>query len=335
MTRLARKIHRDQIGGEVRFDPAQHRLEQGIRGRAARRIRTHVRQMRPVIVAAPRWSNPAGFLEDLALDLAVGLPGIGSRVVDLRPLKGRRASEAWQFTLHVLGQLGRQEWTRQIPSMPVDRGAFRFALMELLEEAHRAADHDVALLAHGAEHMPVEIIEDLNEAWVTYWATHPQGARCTLLLAMASGAGDVRIGPSTTIDLVDLGQMEAAYIIGGGVEGLDQTQLSAVARFTGGIPGLVTAAGKRVRSGSELPEEPALLLHSLGPLADDIRGAVDIVQMDNVLADRLDSLLDGDPAPMVQSVDAPLQMAGLIRPIRAHGTPHVVIRAPAIAALLT
>ena len=44
----------------------------------------------------------------------------------------------------------------------------------------------------------------------------------------------------------------------------------------------MTAAGKRVRSGSELPEEPAHLLHSLGPLVDDIRGAVDIVQMDAV-----------------------------------------------------
>jgi hypothetical protein len=333
MIRLERMMRRDRLGDEVRFDPAQHEIEQGCRGRAARSIRTQVRQMRPVVVRAPRWSHPAGFLEQLALDLAVGLPGIGCRTVDLRPLKGRKASEAWQFTLHAFSQLGRQEWSRQAPTMVVDRGGFRFALCELLEKAHQAAEHDVALLAHGAEHVPVQIIEDLNEAWLTYRAAHPEGVRCTLLLTLSAGAGDIQVADSSTIDLVDLGASEAVARIGYG-RGASADQLEDVARFTGGIPGLVDAVGMRVRSGDPLPGDPDVLLQSLGPLVDEIRGALDIVQMDSVMADRLDSLVAGEVLPQESRIDGPLKMAGLIRTVRAHGTPQVALRAPAIASLM-
>ena len=116
---------------------------------------------------------------------------------------------------------------------------------------------------------------------------------------------------------------------------MSAAQAREVARFTGGIPGLVAAASERARGGKSLPTEHDLLLHSLGPLVDEIRGAVDIVQMDTALADRLDSLLEGEPSLMDPDVDRPLQLAGLIRPVRAHGQPHVTLRAPAIAALLT
>jgi hypothetical protein len=332
MFRLQRKMCRDRLGDQVRFDPDQHQLEQGLRGRAARRIRTHVRKMCPVLVRAPRWSHPAGFLEQLALDLAVGLPGVGCRTVDLRPLKGRKASEAWQFTLHAFSQLGRRDWSRETPTMVVDRGGFRYALHALLEEAHRSAHHDVALLGHGAEHLPVEVIEDLSEAWMSYRAAHPEGARCTLLLTFSAGVGDVQVGNSATIELVDLGEGEATEIIGAGQISADRAR--EVARFTGGIPGLVDAASARVRGGQVLPTEQDHLLHSLGPVVDEIRGAVDIVQMDTAVADRLDSLLGGAPALLNPMVDRPLQLAGLIRPVRAHGKPHVTLRAPAIATLL-
>jgi len=334
MNRMQRMMHRDRLGDEVRFDPAQHQLELGVRGRAARRIRTHVRQMSPVVVRAPRWSHPAAFLEELALDLAVGLPGVGCRTVDLRPLKGRKPNEAWQFTLHAFSQIGRQEWSKKAPTMVVDRGGFRYALQALLEEAHRSARHDVALLAHGAEHLPVEIIEDLNDAWLAYRAAHPEGVRCTVLLTISSGAGDIVIGDSTTIDLVDLGVSESVARIGL-VDGLSGADVANVARFTGGIPGLVDAVGAQARLKGSLPEDDDSLLYSLGPLVDEIRGAVDIVQMDGAMAERLDMLMDGRAQPLQVDTDTGLRMAGLIRPVRAHGQPHVTLRAPAIAALLS
>jgi hypothetical protein len=333
MIRLDRMMRRDCLGDEVRFDPAQHLLEHGLRGRAARSIRTHLRQMRPVVVRAPRWSSPARFLEQLALDLAVGFPGVGCRTVDLRPMKGRKASEAWQFTLHAFSQLGRQEWSRETPTMVVDRGGFRFALERLLQRAHAHAQRDIALLAHGAEHLPVEIIEDLGAAWEGYRASHPEAPRCTLLLTVSAGAGTIRLGGADIIDLVDLGESESVARIGT-ASGLSATQIRDVARFTGGIPGLVDAAGERLRADGRLPHDADVLLHSLGPLVDEIRGAVDIIQMDGAAADRLDQLGDGGAHLSDPGLDGPLKMAGLIRPVRTRGEPHVAIRAPAIAALL-
>jgi hypothetical protein len=326
-------MRRDGLGDEVRFDPAQHMLELGLRGRAARSIRTHVRQMRPVIVRAPRWSDPAAFLEELALDLAVGLPGVGCRTVNLRPLKGRKHSEAWQPTLHAFSQLGRQAWSRQPPPMVVDRGGFRFAIQSLLEEAHSGAAHELALLAEGAEHLPLEIIEDISAAWQAYRGAHPEGARCTMLMTVGAGAGKVELAGGSTIELVDLGQREVVEQLGQ-LPGLSSAQVDAVARFTGGIPRLVSAVGATAAASGGLSGDRDMLLHSLGPLVDEMRGAVDIVQMDGAVADRLDSLIGGAQLPVAPAVDRPLRMAGLIRTVRSHGEPRVALRAPAIATLL-
>ena len=134
MPRVNRLIQRAQA---TTFDGTQHYVEDALRGRAARRIRLHVRRMEPVAVCTPRWSEPAAFLEDLALDLAVGDPAVGCRTVNLRPLSGRRASESWQFTLHVFAQLGRREWRHRPPAMVADRGGFRCAL-RADEEAHES-----------------------------------------------------------------------------------------------------------------------------------------------------------------------------------------------------
>src|SRR4051812_11808227 len=81
------------------FDPDQVRMEEATRGRLARRLRGHLRRLEPVAMLTPRWSAPQGFLEDLALDLAVGEPEIGCRTVSFRPLMGRSAPEAWNFLL--------------------------------------------------------------------------------------------------------------------------------------------------------------------------------------------------------------------------------------------
>jgi hypothetical protein len=218
--------------------------------------------------------------------------------------------------------------------MVVDRGGFRFAIQALLEDAHRTAAHDVALLATGAQHAPVEVIEDLNAAWLAYRAAHPEGSRCTLLLTVPSGTGPLGFGAASTVELVDLAESEVAGEIGAESGALSPWQIEDVARFTGGIPGLVQAIGAQIRSGGGLPTDRELLLHSVGGLADEMRGAVDIVTMNNRLAERLDGLLDGRPAPLEPGIDRQLEMAGLIRSVRAHGMDQVALRAPAIATLV-
>ncbi len=334
MARVSRMIERSKMADSSRFDVSQHFVEDALRGRASRSIRTHVRRMEPVLVRTPRWSAPACFLEDLALDLAVGEPGIGCRTVNLQPLKGRKATESWQFTLHVFAQLGRREWRHRPPRMVADRGGFRFALSELIEEAHRSAPHPVALLAHGAEHAPVEIIEDLAAVWDLYCERHPTVRRCTVLLAGTAGDNWWPLNDAPRVDLVDYGTAEAAAaIVGQGAE-LPFSSLRKIAHFSGGVPGIVSAVGEQVRQQSSLPDEEDALFESLGPLADEIRGAVDIVHMDSALADRLYDLVSGESMPIAPEVDDALTLAGLVRPVRAHGDGHVELRAPAIATLL-
>ena len=45
-------------------------------------------------------------------------------------------------------------------------------------------------------------------------------------------------------------------------------------------------------------------------------------------------LVSGESMPIAPEVDDALTLAGLVRPVRAHGGGHVELRAPAIATLL-
>lgn len=334
MARIARKIQQQLMSDASRFDRAQHFVEDAMRSRSARGIRLHVRRMEPLVVRTPRWSSPATFLEDLALDLAVGEPGMGCRTVNLRPLKGRKASESWQYTLHVFGQLGRREWRHRTPQMVVDRGGFRFALSTLIEEVHRTCVHPVALLAHGAEFAPVEVIEDIASVWRDYLECYPSGRRCTVLLAGTAGNDWWPLVGAPRVDLVDYGEAEAAAVIVGQAGKIPFSSLRKAAHFSGGVPGLVEAMGERIRDNSTVPSRDDELLASLGSVVDEIRGAVDIVHMDSALADRLYDLVPGEPLKREPEVDEALAMAGLIRPVKCHGEDKVKLRAPAIATLL-
>lgn len=335
MARVARRMQMASLlKSERRFDPEQRYLETALRGRTARKARAHLRRMEPVLLLTPRWSATRQFLEDLALDLAVGEPAIGCRTVDFRPLKGRTLGEAWQFSLHVFGQLGQRGWRHRQPTMVADRRGFRWSMEQLLEAAHRAAPHRVALLAHGAEHLPVELIEDLTSCWTDYCERHPEGRRCTLLMAGSVNAPWLEFSDASRLELADYGETEAAAAIVGRAGPLPIRIIEGAARFTGGIPSLVEAVGRQARERRVLPVEEDILLASMGPITDEIQGAVDIVTAHGELADRLHMLRTGEPSEEVEEVDHPLRMAGLVRRVRAHGANHVALRAPAIKLLI-
>lgn len=338
MSRLARRIQMTEHLGarRVREDAvsSQHRLDTALRSKAARKVRAHLRRMEPVVLFAPRWSAAGRFLEELSLDLAVGEPAIGCRTLDLRPLKDRPSQSCWQFLLHALQRLGRRGWSPQGPQTVVDRRGFRWALEQVLEAVHDEAPHRVALLAHGAEYLPVEVLADLAQGLEAYAARHRDAPRMTMLLAGSSAARWLAVGDAPKIDLADFGESEAASAIVGRAGPLPIRHLEEVARFTGGIPSLVEAVGHTARSQGTLPLQQDALLGSLGRVADEMRGAVDIVAASDNLADRLHSLLDGEPTRWEASVDAPLLQAGLLREVRATGGRQVALRAPAIAALV-
>ena len=334
MSRIVRRLHRETFGALSHFDPEQHYLETALRSRTARKARTHLRRMEPVVVRTPRWSAPRQFLEDLALDLAVGEPAIGCRTVSFRPLKGRSLGEAWQFTLHVLGQLGRRGWRPPTPSTVADRRGFRWSVLDVLEEVHRGSPHPVALLAHGAEHLPLEIIEDLTECWSAYTERHPEGVRATLLLAGAVQGAWLHIEGGAEVDLLDYGEAEAAAAIVSRAGPMPIRQLEQVARFTGGVPSLVEQVSEQAREVGHLPRKGRDLVGCLGPLADEMRSAVQIVAAHDGLAGRLHELLPGRALRSIPELDGPLVEAGLARVERWGIEDQVVLRAPAIADLV-
>jgi hypothetical protein len=334
MPRIQRIMNQKLTASGARFDVNQPVLEAAFRGKVGRRVRTALRRMDPVLLTVPRWSQPERFLEDLALDLAIGQPGIGCRTVDLSPLKGHGANEAWRFTLHLFAQMGQRNWQGSASTMVAHRSGFRYALSRLLFEAHATAPHPVALLAHGAQYLPVEIIEDLRVVWADYWHAHPFDARCTLLLATAVGTDLVGIDGMQAVNLMDYGAAEAMRCLVTGATHEPAPSLTRAISLTGGIPGLVDAVRTMSRSGRVLATEDDALVYGMGSLVDALQGAVDIANMDSALSDRLHQLLDGQPRPWQAQVDDPLRIAGLVRSRQSHGEAQVVLRAPAIATLL-
>jgi hypothetical protein len=290
--------------------------------------------MEPVVVLSPRWSQPLSFLEELALDLAVGQPAIGCRTVRFRELKGRRLPEVWNHLVEVFQRFipsGRQP---EVPSSVADRRGFRWSLATLLEQAHALSPHRVALLACEAEHLPLSVLEDLTLTWSTYCERHPHQRRCTLLLAGSVQAQWLSIGAAPRVELADYSQAEAIAAMMARAGERRPKDIRSIARFTGGIPGIVDRVGAHFAEHGSFPSTRDELLHILGTLGDEMRGAVDIIAADSGLSERLERLMRGESLPESSQLDEPLRMAGLLRLVPSHGGPRVALRAPAIAALL-
>jgi hypothetical protein len=259
---------------------------------------------------------------------------MGCRTVNLRPLQGRHPVACWQFLLRVLSQLSAAPGRHLALPTVAERRGFRLVVEELLERAEERSRSDVALLAHGAEHLPVEVAEDLLEAWEAYGARHPTHRRCVLLLGGTVNAPALRDFEGRLVELADFGPQETAEVLGRMVGPRLSTQVATVASFTGGMPARVEAVGRSARHDRCLAHDELALLGTVGALGDEIRGAVDIIASDHRLAARLDLLLPGEPLPAEPDLDQGLLTAGLARRIPHHGGDLVSIRAPAIGALV-
>ncbi len=337
--RVARRIaiagvaHSRPGTGDRCFDPQQHFLETALRSRSARRVRTWLRRMDPVFVRLPRWSRPTGFFEEIALDLAVGEPAIGCRTVGCRPLRHRGAGEAWSFLLQLFGQLGHGGELLDGSATAADRKGFRWGMEQVLEDAHRNSRHRLAVLMHGVEHLPVEVLSDLVEEWSAYCERHPEGARVVLLLAGTARPRWLSLPGLQATELQDYSEAETIAAIVQRCGPRPPAQLRLLAGFTGGIPELVEAVADAVnRSRGRLDAES--LLAGLGPLGDQMRGAIDIVAARGELLDRLEMLSDGRSHTEWLDTDTPLIDAGLVRRVRGHGLPHVRMRAAALSAMV-
>ncbi|MFM2247042.1 MAG: hypothetical protein RL071_3116 [Pseudomonadota bacterium] len=304
------------------------------RARAARHARAMLRRMEPVVMLSPRWSATERFIDDLAQDLAVGEPTVACRVVTFRVVVGRSPVECWRQTLQVLARLGEGGRRRRSPRTVADRRGFRWALDELLDEVHEHALHRTALLAHGCEQLPVEVLGDLVGAWRDYRDRYPDERRCTALFSAADTSPWLALGDRPPFTLSDYAETEALAAIVGRAGPMPLRGLERAARFTGGIPALVEKLADVTRVRGSLPSRPAELLEAFGALGEELRGAVEIANAHEQLAERLGALLDGEPQPLNEAVDRALISAGLLRPLRTAKGPQVALRAPAIAAYI-
>jgi hypothetical protein len=290
--------------------------------------------MEPVVLVAPPWAAVPRFLEELSLDLAVGEPAVGCRVVSFRSAYGRPRAEVWQLTLQLFGQLGQRGWHRAMPTTVADRRGFRFALEAILERAHSESPHRVALLARDIEALPVDLLEDVAATWSAYRERHAVDRRCGVLLSTSESVGWLKLGTSPGVQLVDFAESEASESIIARTGPMPLRDVEAVTRITGGIPTLVDKAADAARRMGRLPTEPHELLECMGPVAHELRSAVDQAVSLDPLADRLMSLRAGEPEIEAPEVDTPLIRAGLVRRVRAPGGNKVELRAPILHTLI-
>jgi hypothetical protein len=330
--RAVRRLNLWHARKGVTFDPELVYQESALRARTGRRVRTNLRRLEPVAMLTPRWSAPQGFLEDIALDLAVGEPSIGCRTVSFRPLLGRSNAEAWNFILRVLADLPNTGWQQRPLPMVVDRRGFYYAAEQLLDEAHAEAPYPVALLAHSCEHLPVDVLEDVALVWARYAERARDERRCTVLLAGSVDTPALDVGGAARTELSDFGEAEAAAALVMQVGAIPPRLLERAARFSGGVPAVVAALGRGAGDGV-FPGQPEEMIRAMGPLADELRGAMHNAMTDPDVTERLHALMRGEPLVEEPSVDRTLLMSGLSRRTRSVGASMVELRSPALAAL--
>ncbi|RME27392.1 MAG: hypothetical protein D6798_04655, partial [Deltaproteobacteria bacterium] len=233
----------------------------------------------------------------------------------------------------LFGQLGAGGRLVDGSATAADRKGFRWGLQQALEDAHRHSRHRLAVLLVGIEHVEVEVLSDLVDEWSAYCHRHPEGVRVVVLLAGAEQPRWLEMPGLQVTELEDYSEAETIAAIVQRCGPLPPAQLRLLSRFTGGIPELVEAVAEAVgerRDGLDVDR----LLAGLGPVGDQVRGAIDRVAARGELLDRLEMLADGHPHTEWLDTDTPLIDAGLVRRVRGHGLPHVRMRAQAFSAMV-
>lgn len=170
--------------------------------------------------------------------------------------------------------------------------------------------------------------------WSDYRERHAVDRRCTVLLATTDSADWLNLASAPKVELVDFADAEAVSSIVGRCGPMPVADLAEVARLTGGVPGLIEKVSDVARRTGALPVRPADLLECLGPVAGELRAAVDQAIAHDPLADRLMSLRPGELTEEEPEVDVPLLRAGLLRKVRSGDGPRIALRAAVLRHLI-
>jgi len=322
VNRIERRRRYNDARRKRPVDPVVSSRERSVRTRAARRIRTALSRMEPVVLVAPRWSDPRQFLDDLALDLTL-TTGLPCRTFSFQALQGRSVHEAWTWVLHGIAEFCGVSLDGPAAQAVTGRG-FRTAVGDVLKRAMDGPQR--VLLLHNVEHLLVEARDDLFRAFEAHAAEHGPDRKVNMLFCGSVDAPSFAVAGAVRHVLPDYGPDEAANaLIDEGASMSDDAIRQAIG-LVGGVPALLRELG---RSSEKSPLDPTedTVLRAIGSLNDEIRGAVAIVSAVDGLADRLELIASAGAQRMEPKWDAILMRSGLIR--HADGPPgFVALRAP-------
>jgi hypothetical protein len=151
-----------------------------------------------------------------------------------------------------------------------------------------------------------------------------------MLLAGSVDTPALDVGGALRVILTDYGEEEAEENLISQLRG-SPSLLAKASRFSGGVPALLQAIANGAAN-TGLPSQPEDLLRVMGPVADELRSAVNAALTSPKTADRFYELLHGVQLLEDPTVDRELMMAGLLRRVRVRGDDLVELRSPAIAA---
>jgi hypothetical protein len=312
MHRLDRRIAILRGKREGAFDPNQYFFESAARTRLARSVRVHLRFGRPVILVSPRWSQAEFFLEDLAVDLSLGDPSITARTLSLEPLKGLTAHQGWGWLAAAVAEFCQIHLEEGPAWQAVSRRGFREVMADMLDRAEGGRKR--CLLLHRIEHLPVEALHDLLDVFREHVGKYRDGRSFNLLLAGSVDAPHFDLQGAVRLELTDFSDPEAIEVLVEHLGPIEDLRLRSVVGVLGGVPALLDALGE----GEEdqlvaLLQNREVIWKALGPLADEVRQALDIVNSDPKLSTRLERIARLGPLPEDPEHDFQLRRAGLVR----------------------
>jgi hypothetical protein len=328
MNRLDRRMIVVAGRRRVPLAPWELAIERRVRGAAARRARAMLRQGRMVLMRHPRWADVPGFLHDLAEDLAVDAPEILSTRLDLSNLVtqgGQVGPEGWARLLSRLSEAAGVPLPTAA-AWPMAREGFRFGLHAVLEGSREMPRR--ALLAHGAHHLPVDVLQDLAHTWAKWSRPGAEPPSLRLLLAVR-GANVDAIEDAHLLTLPDWEVNELTSYLTGWL-GLVPDVARKLAIATGGLPEVVRRVILRGRVQGRDPD--VVVLEALGSLRGQVEETLRVCRAEDQLAARLDALCE-ESLPYEPGVDDSLVSTGVVRVVGRRPELWAELRSPVVRRL--
>ena len=329
----------------------------GMRGRTVQRVTTLVQSSQAVAILAPPWSSPRQFLEEVSGQLALSDPSIGSVQLEVGHLQGRTAAVQMSALLGGVWRLAHsgklfryatkthmrsaERRARECQLYLGDRRSFRLMLAEAFDHFQQYGRGRMLLSLMGLDKIEAEVISDFGLAWGAARGRYPEGFRLEIL-GLANGESKwLQMPGGQTIHLVDYDSDET-------LERFDAHGVSArtgLAKWCGGIPGIVDAVLALNRAGEKLPQTLSIAevgaydrLSPMRKIAMQMRQSIEQFSLHAGFNTRLRHLLACTQDKECREVDLPLLHAGLIR--RMDGamispTRQVVLRAPLVGQVIS